>query len=174
MYFYPRPPWGGRLLPNFALIPTRAISIHALRGEGDGGGWRNIQLRKDFYPRPPWGGRPRYFGTIPKAKPISIHALRGEGDRLKLRISPNINLFLSTPSVGRATRLPAKDAVSVKFLSTPSVGRATVGVRVVERGQFKFLSTPSVGRATPCQSPGLAVLRNFYPRPPWGGRPARP
>ena len=60
-YFYPRPPWGGRLpkpaIPSAFLL----ISIHALRGEGDS-------------------------STDPATPPsrISIHALRGEGDGLSV------------------------------------------------------------------------------------------
>ena len=56
-----------------------------------------------------------------------------------------------------------------EFLSTPSVGRATQ----IDGHQLeitKFLSTPSVGRATQHSRPSLSRVRNFYPRPPWGGR----
>ena len=79
-------------------------------------------------------------------------------------------LFLSTPSVGRATaRAPETErAISISihalrgegdlisisttplvlvFLSTPSVGRATTDAGCEPNGQI-FLSTPSVGRAT--------------------------
>ena len=87
---------------------TQAISIHALRGEGD----RRLVLRvgagKNFNPRPPWGGRhvrDSAFG-IPSA-------------------------FQSTPSVGRATKLFQKYFDDkTKFQSTPSVGRATNCVRL--------------------------------------------
>ena len=101
-------------------------------------------------------------------------------------------IFLSTPSVGRATRpmmwatcgqrnfYPRPlwggrlMAISItfyqfEFLSTPSVGRATQ----IDGHQLeitKFLSTPSVGRATQHSRPSLSRVRNFYPRPPWGGR----
>ena len=56
------------------------ISIHALRGEGDhaAAAWRRES--DNFYPRPPWGGR-----------------------QLALRGLLRRKLFLSTPSVGRAT-----------------------------------------------------------------------
>ena len=33
--FYPRPPWGGRQVLLIRLDQSIAISIHALRGEGD-------------------------------------------------------------------------------------------------------------------------------------------
>ena len=36
LYFYPRPPWGGRPIVSVTGADRRMISIHALRGEGDG------------------------------------------------------------------------------------------------------------------------------------------
>ena len=125
-YFNPRPPWGGRryLRPRtakakpFQSTPSvgratgykpvsnliNGISIHALRGEGDGLVRYCLALERHFNPRPPWGGRPSRhtiflpcFATfqstpsvgrataagkapIPADYNISIHALRGEGD----------------------------------------------------------------------------------------------
>ena len=35
IYFYPRPPRGGRLFVVYAIRPPPYISIHALREEGD-------------------------------------------------------------------------------------------------------------------------------------------
>ena len=57
LYFYPRPPRGGRLLPPLPHSRIQAISIHALREEGD------------FHHHP-----------ADKDLGISIHALREEGD----------------------------------------------------------------------------------------------
>ncbi len=90
----------------------RAISIHALREEGDGTHSVNDSKSADFYPRPPRGGRHGFNTTILHHEPflstpsarrataaipeyywrklISIHALREEGDRwilLQLRCS---------------------------------------------------------------------------------------
>ena len=103
MYFYPRPPRGGRPhdvsfvgqcdfisihalreegdLVIFFLFLLLPISIHALREEGDLGTIHAGIQCFDFYPRPPRGGR------------------RGHGiDDL------SGFLFLSTPSARRATR----------------------------------------------------------------------
>ena len=56
-----------------------------------------------FYPRPPWGGRRYYIQIDHGGGLISIHALRGEGDcDVSYKDYPDI-IFLSTPSVGRAT-----------------------------------------------------------------------
>ena len=79
------------------------ISIHALRGEGDAAAGQSGIARK-----------------------ISIHALRGEGDLPCCAAATAWSLFLSTPSVGRATsNWASASAASQRFLSTPSVGRAT-------------------------------------------------
>ena len=57
-YFYPRPPRGGRHGDTSESLQELAISIHALREEGD----------------------PSIICSVPKKKNISIHALREEGD----------------------------------------------------------------------------------------------
>ena len=78
--FYPHPPRGGRHLAELQNIMMRAISIHALREEGDdpsAGRWRRVH---NFYPRPPRGGRRVFVGVPEEALGISIHALREEGD----------------------------------------------------------------------------------------------
>ena len=58
-----------------------AISIHALREEGDFVPVRSVRRLSYFYPRPPRGGR-RFCGSGYRLIiDISIHALREEGDR---------------------------------------------------------------------------------------------
>ncbi len=101
--FYPRPPRGGRLRGRPQTKGTYAISIHALREEGDNEipvffkdnlrflstpSARRATIQPgirggphhDFYPRPPRGGR--HFVPCPHCGQyiISIHALREEGD----------------------------------------------------------------------------------------------
>ena len=56
--FYPRPPRGGRRLAKIIGHALNAISIHALREEGDGQALPHVDI----------------------AQSISIHALREEGD----------------------------------------------------------------------------------------------
>ena len=63
-----------------ALYGVLRISIHALREEGDVGCRFLQRWFVDFYPRPPRGGR-RDAGGVQRAPvEISIHALREEGD----------------------------------------------------------------------------------------------
>ena len=58
LYFYPRPPRGGRPALWPMAHPTYSISIHALREEGDGTLPGAPSFAEYFYPRPPRGGRP--------------------------------------------------------------------------------------------------------------------
>ena len=58
IYFYPRPPRGGRLLLCGSCWGVLSISIHALREEGDVVELPPTTLVMHFYPRPPRGGRP--------------------------------------------------------------------------------------------------------------------
>ena len=80
-YFYPRPPRGGRHPLGCFSTHLFAISIHALREEGDRLPLQRNASRKDFYPRPPRGGRPVVLFPCFVQSQISIHALREEGDR---------------------------------------------------------------------------------------------
>ena len=57
-----------------------AISIHALREEGDRTSAKRWAAFGDFYPRPPRGGRPTDLQDAIVQALISIHALREEGD----------------------------------------------------------------------------------------------
>ena len=103
LYFYPRPPRGGRHSAEAAKNRAWQISIHALREEGDlccricnqkavrflstpsarratpkvaGKASRRVY----FYPRPPRGGRLFCHQIASLWYSISIHALREEGD----------------------------------------------------------------------------------------------
>ena len=174
--FYPRPPRGGRLAnPDrgasttlFLSTPSarratglvgrlddvHAISIHALREEGD---LANI-------------------GEQAILNKISIHALREEGDLQDILLGGRRRGFLSTPSARRATWVRRRPGEKVQnfyprpprggrpaaavntctiriFLSTPSARRATFPVFLRSELMSKFLSTPSARRAT--SIPGL-------------------
>ena len=148
------------------------ISIHALREEGDHGSAEQRARPSHFYPRPPRGGRLDLYNLDPRPvhfyprpprggrrqiqrkmhanKSISIHALREEGDRL----------------CGRG-RNPGD--ISIHALRE----EGDLPVKPKRRGDVKFLSTPSARRATREPAEDNFDIRNFYPRPPRGGRPRR-
>ena len=173
-YFYPRPPRGGRRLAGCFVCCLSAISIHALREEGD-----TEPVRRSDH-------RGRFLST-PSARRATFRSLR-----------PSLlaGLFLSTPSARRATHRPPQgdqdDGISIHALREegdrrrwsgrapwsnfyprpPRGGRRSLafthGIRT------EFLSTPSARRATASAPSGWTVLHNFYPRPPRGGRPNTP
>ena len=79
-YFYPRPPRGGRRLAKIIGHALNAISIHALREEGDLLGIRHLGMDEKFLSTP--SARRATCAAIKEAieRFISIHALREEGD----------------------------------------------------------------------------------------------
>ena len=171
LYFYPRPPRGGRPGVSGFCAALALISIHALREEGDC--------------RSMWA----YHG-----RRISIHALREEGDSSSRTLPSQLLKFLSTPSARRATlgvvHVRAQIGISIHALREEGdVARAMVsnvspyfyprpprgGRRSMNFWVFMpsiFLSTPSARRATLMVQRPACALANFYPRPPRGGRPA--
>ena len=149
LYFYPRPPRGGRLECREHAGRNQCISIHALREEGDLSGFSRVYLLSYFYPRPPRGGRLL----------LPLTAARS-------------SIFLSTPSARRATCRagPSGRSPSHFYPRPPRGGRRIANGRaggnilisihaLREEGdrmqtrqralQRIFLSTPSARRATP-------------------------
>ena len=148
----------------------------------------------DFYPRPPGGGRrARRDGQHSAFRFLSTPS-GWRATKNKLQTVERLIKFLSTPSGWRATiaraRLASIDRISIHalrvegdpsgydrngkfviFLSTPSGWRATSAFCDPSRSQSAFLSTPSGWRATPDHNEFFMPLeKNFYPRPPGGGR----
>ena len=79
-------------------------------------------------------------------------------------------IFLSTPSARRATVWDDIVRMRTLFLSTPSARRATFAGLFTVPYEAVFLSTPSARRATHCAGQPRRGGRDFYPRPPRGGR----
>ena len=101
----------------------------------------------NFYPRPPRGGRHIFRQSLAYLIPISIHALREEGD----------------PSHPPHLPLPAISIHALREEGDPSFFD-----RRYHNG--RFLSTPSARRATKLPPRKRSSQKNFYPRPPRGGR----
>ena len=147
MYFYPRPPRGGRQRCIHSWLLTKAflstpsarratnimacprcgsgISIHALREEGDMGCLLSCCIITHFYPRPPRGGR-RVGRTVERKR----------------------EKFLSTPSARRATEFSRiySNYSAYFYPRPPRGGRRPRGWSCAAPPQF--LSTPSARRAT--------------------------
>ena len=135
----------------FILKTLISISIHALRGEGDGTGRQIITFYLKFQSTPSVGRATR--------------SARWEGVKV---------VFQSTPSVGRATIIKLQaNLIQLSFQSTPSVGRATHPLTAnsdKERISIHALR----GEGDDIQTPVYLRSKNFNPRPPWGGRPSIP
>ena len=193
VYFYPRPPRGGRPETPSLSQAWMKISIHALREEGDHHNFAYLSRGFLFLSTPSarratgmpdnYKG-PAQFLSTPSARRatgllteddiaevISIHALREEGDRDLDVHDFVVGRFLSTPSARRATSFWPQYSRYSQFLSTPSARRATDCPRL-DNTRHKFLSTPSARRATCRSLRPTPNHHNFYPRPPRGGRPA--
>ena len=170
----------------------RSISIHALREEGDNGDRRGFRVGRHFYPRPPRGGR-RCTGTKTHGGTqfLSTPSARRATSR-SYRPQSRATHFYPRPPRGGRPICRRIYHTSVEFLSTPSARRATVSVSGLvdaivisihalrEEGDdtalqkrcndIKFLSTPSARRATLNRPHRGGSQKNFYPRPPRGGR----
>ena len=146
------------------------ISIHALREEGDNSPTTPTTKPRNFYPRPPRGGRRHVAPDGPRHAVISIHALREEGDAELCRRHEGPFRFLSTPSARRATAAVRQqsrgDAISIHALREEGdPGRcphrlrsSPISIHALREEGDSFLS------------PFAWTWRNFYPRPPRGGR----
>ena len=124
-----------------------AISIHALRGEGDFEGHVNDRKASQFLSTPSVG---RATGRGAQTQPfgvISIHALRGEGDRPTVsRWRPVLYFYPRPPWGGRRPNRCCPSRKSYFYPRPPWGGRPR-WARTASLAQL-FLSTPSVGRAT--------------------------
>ena len=145
--FYPRPPRGGRRRNAAHSRKQLRISIHALREEGDGLGVWDYSNQPDFYPRPPRGGR------------------RGYNFRIKVKR----DFYPRPPRGGR--RACGRVCFRVCTISIHALREEGDTSPADAKGAGKiFLSTPSARRATPKRSPFWWCWKDFYPRPPRGGR----
>ena len=146
LYFYPRPPRGGRRCLDRLF---RAFLF-------------------DFYPRPPRGGRRARVGICHLISGfLSTPSARRATAQCRPR--PSYPIFLSTPSARRATQGIEQGNARVRFLSTPSARRATLAQQSTGyTGAYFYPRPPRGGRR------GAGTRRqqipHFYPRPPRGGR----
>ena len=143
------------------------ISIHALREEGDTAHRPPSSCPCHFYPCPPRGGRPALATLLLQDGAISIHALREEGDKQMGRAMYNMLLFLSTPSVRRATlRSATIHCLSIYFYPRPPRGgRPPLTMPQYEVWAISIHALREEG--DPDESFAWhGRLRHFYPRPP--------
>ena len=172
MYFYPRPPGGGR--PPFET--GRAFFLFLFLSTPSGwratftspsglntsrlflstpSGWRATSRRCwhysspsfYFYPRPPGGGRPKSRCTI---KLFSLFLSTPSGWRATLGFTTAMHLYgISIHALRVEGDRYRRRFIYIlqRFLSTPSGWRAT-NHRIADLEDERFLSTPSGWRAT--------------------------
>ena len=104
VYFYPRPPRGGRRLDEVDKYPGASKFLSTPSARRATTTQSSVRWRlPNFYPRPPRGGRQENISQKLTAAKISIHALREEGDCECIVDIDSTTEFLSTPSARRAT-----------------------------------------------------------------------
>ena len=174
------------------LWALHEISIHALRVEGDFSPSFGISKAPRFLSTPSGWRATSRSKVLRTACRISIHALRVEGDQKRQRRPRQLTRFLSTPSGWRATFFASCAVLSASFLSTPSGWRATIiccaapwcrrisihALRV--EGDLSFCCVLHLIHDISIHALRVegdqdhkvvkAGKRNFYPRPPGGGR----
>ena len=129
------------------------------------------RLRTHFYPRPPQGGRPAGLLGQRRHRHISIHVLRKEDDTHASTGHVKRCDFYPRPPQGGRRQQPYKiscsQGISIHVLRKEDDTLQTTMLTSL----LTFLSTSSARRTTLscyCQN---HRRRNFYPRPPRGGRP---
>ena len=101
------------------------ISIHALREEGDLCAFLRRSARHYFYPRPPRGGRRDPRCELPKVRNFYPRPPRG-GRPISRRLRRKFSNFYPRPPRGGRPRSGQARRRSAAFLSTPSARRATI------------------------------------------------
>ena len=124
-----------------------AISIHALREEGDVRRAARSAARTYFYPRPPRGGRRTSLQSILCDRYFYPRPPRGGRPRRFACEWPGTDFYPRPPRGGRPQEQAKQEAYN-EFLSTPSARRATTDYENQLDDFQKFLSTPSARRAT--------------------------
>ena len=103
---------------------------------------------------------------------ISIHALREEGDPAVSAVFCKMQNFYPRPPRGGRPAVAVSVTSIFLFLSTPSARRATDGLR--SNLQTQLISIHALREEGDSALRGRGNGRkNFYPRPPRGGRPGR-
>ena len=179
-------------MPHPHLTRDEAISIHALREEGDHTTILLASTKSYFYPRPPRGGRPLAtqlasccceFLSTPSARRATSPRRSGRQGGANFYPRPprgGRHLCRHHQQQGRMISIHALREEGdpftkhyfrqqMQFLSTPSARRATTANDGKESTSL-FLSTPSARRATIKTALEVRRYCDFYPRPPRGGR----
>ena len=151
---------------------------------------------RNFYPRPPRGGRP-LLRLHCSGLPLFLSTPSARRATMQDFLSSLADLFLSTPSARRATLSQLFSPVLLElFLSTPSARRATMSREGKNKNDYisihalreegdlvvlhvhadgQLISIHALREEGDVASPTTHTPpRDFYPRPPRGGRRKMP
>ncbi len=98
--FYPRPPQGGRPTLYDGNSAPEAISIHALRKEGDHVSFGMLRPQTQISIHALRKEGDSFVSYTLFSRSISIHALRKEGDILPASIALQLSYFYPRPPQG--------------------------------------------------------------------------
>ena len=155
---------------RYQILTTDTISIHALREEGDAPACRQQARGPNFYPRPPRGGRRR--GRRRRFSPAGYfypRPPRGGRQHPLLAVCSLFDFYPRPPRGGRPISYnssPTLILISIHALREEGDLRQAIAVQHIlisihalrEEGDVRLRQQHSSDR-------------NFYPRPPRGGRP---
>ena len=190
--FYPRPPRGGRQRLHRQRAGGSAISIHALREEGDGLFTVPYEAVKIFLSTPSARratqthqaahGRDRFLSTpsarratestglIESSSGISIHALREEGDLAISAFRPITTYFYPRPP--RGGRLLKNGCAFVSMNISIHALREEGDRSSTTKAPTGTISIHALREEGDRQfGSRIMCFADFYPRPPRGGRP---
>ena len=126
LYFYPRPPRGGRQRLEPDADAVQYISIHALREEGDLRNCGGKVAGRAFLSTPSARRATSHAAASGCEQYISIHALREEGDFPSVPRADVPEHFYPRPPRGGRRIGDYFGLPTGVFLSTPSARRATL------------------------------------------------
>ena len=167
-YFYPRPPRGGRpaliggklTLKKFLSTPSARRATQSGRPERPSRPFLSTPSARRATSCSPALAAHFSFLSTPSARRATL---------LTNTLPDNTGYFYPRPPRGGRPPQPTNHFIIIGFLSTPSARRATCSVTTTKTVS-RFLSTPSARRATRAGAPTPQPARDFYPRPPRGGR----
>ena len=146
--FYPRPPRGGRHGDGPHPCRSCAISIHALREEGDHAFFEFPSSNKAFLSTPSARRATNHFLCVLRIGNISIHALREEGDITHCTKNCELKNFYPRPPRG-GRPVPLAGWSSMCKISIHALREEGDYNLYFHNGKvYTFLSTPSARRAT--------------------------
>ena len=147
LYFYPRPPRGGRH-GHFSQLPSQCLFLSTPSARrATSCALPLCLLVRYFYPRPPRGGRQRVADHSARPRHISIHALREEGDAKAGARNRRTSYFYPRPPRGGRRSCSLHRRRGGDFYPRPPRGGRREEIYAKDKIQL-FLSTPSARRAT--------------------------